>query len=224
MLNLFIAVILEGFGGAEQDSESALNKDQMAAFRDLWVTYDPECTYYINSSKLERFLEELEPPMGFGKKKKTEQNIELRKEVRHMISQMNLTMYDGNRVFFLDAMHAVGRQVIERDALKKGHSFVDIASTHPVNVAWKQRFMQYTSDDKKPMDSGAVVSLLQASGSKRMKKAHSSATVEEFYAAEIIREAFNAFRFRRNMEKRIEKRKEADAATECDNADRLSGQ
>ena len=62
----------------------------------------------------------------------------------------------------------------------------------------------------------AVGSLLQASGSKRMKKAHSSATVEEFYAAEIIREAFNAFRFRRNMEKRIQKRKEADAATDAD--------
>ena len=199
---------------------SALNKDQMAAFRDLWVTYDPECTYYINSSKLERFLEELEPPMGFGKKKKTQQNTELRKEVRHMISQMNLTMYDGNRVFFLDAMHAVGRQVIERDALKKGHSFIDVASTHPVNVAWKQRFMQYTDGGGgggKSMDAGAVVSLLQPSGSKRkMKKAHSSATVEEFYAAEIIREAFNAFRFRRNMEKRIEKRMEADAATDAD--------
>ena len=125
---------------------SALNKDQMAAFRDLWVTYDPECTYYINSSKLERFLEELDPPMGFGRKKKKEQNTELRKEVRHMISQMNLTMYDGNRVFFLDAMHAVGRQVIERDALKKGHSFIDVASTHPVNVAWKQKFLQYTGE------------------------------------------------------------------------------
>ncbi|GMF33384.1 unnamed protein product [Phytophthora lilii] len=60
LLNIFIAVILEGFA-KEKDRE-----DGYEAFVNMWSTFDPEATGFLEWHVLPSFLATLEPPIGLG--------------------------------------------------------------------------------------------------------------------------------------------------------------
>ncbi len=64
MLNLFVAVILEGFDQTIEDDD--LSKEQFELFAEVWQEFDPHATTFINISDLPKLLNKLPSPMGMG--------------------------------------------------------------------------------------------------------------------------------------------------------------
>lgn len=87
-LNLFIAIILQGFEDTNQRENSVLNNDIAAYFQEVWSKFDPKGTSLLPVEKLEDFLYKLGPPMGWTprykvNKKKREAFIEKLKLVKY---------------------------------------------------------------------------------------------------------------------------------------------
>ena len=58
MLNLFIAVVLEGFSSANKDFTSAVTNEDYKNFLDTWLEYDPDATGWLTLNDLVFFLNE----------------------------------------------------------------------------------------------------------------------------------------------------------------------
>eukprot|EP00163_Fabomonas_tropica_P029147 TRINITY_DN6158_c0_g1_i1.p1 TRINITY_DN6158_c0_g1~~TRINITY_DN6158_c0_g1_i1.p1 ORF type:complete len:1884 (+),score=375.64 TRINITY_DN6158_c0_g1_i1:93-5654(+) len=66
-MNMVIAVILESFGNlTSEGDEFPLNEKHFRHFSKLWTIHDPKSTYYIDSDKIQIFVNQLEPPLGVG--------------------------------------------------------------------------------------------------------------------------------------------------------------
>ena len=69
-VNLFIAVILEGFedSKAEDEDTSAqgLSVDEFNEFCCMWVKYDKEMDWFVTHDQLYKIIAQLTPPMGLG--------------------------------------------------------------------------------------------------------------------------------------------------------------
>merc|ERR1712167_432551 len=66
MVNLFIAVILEGFQEASAKSSSGLTSDQFRRFCEVWSRYDPTASYTLPFEKVLLVIQQIDPPLGFG--------------------------------------------------------------------------------------------------------------------------------------------------------------
>ena len=64
MLNLFVAVILEGFDQTVEGDD--LSKEQFVLFADVWQEFDPDATTFICVADLPKLLIKLPKPMGLG--------------------------------------------------------------------------------------------------------------------------------------------------------------
>jgi hypothetical protein len=64
-INLYVAVILEGFAESEAMENGSLNSMHLQIFRLAWVEFDPEGTGFINTTDIFRLLSRMEAPLGF---------------------------------------------------------------------------------------------------------------------------------------------------------------
>jgi hypothetical protein len=64
-LNLFIAVILEGFSESSKTEHSLIKQSSLDHFKYLWAKFDPLGAGFIQAKYFEHFLDELEYPLGF---------------------------------------------------------------------------------------------------------------------------------------------------------------
>ena len=64
MLNLFIAVVLEGFSSTNKEHTGLVTSENYAEFIDKWLTYDSEATGWIKVNDLIFLMLELGPPLG----------------------------------------------------------------------------------------------------------------------------------------------------------------
>ena len=64
MLNLFIAVVLEGFSSANKDFTSAVTNEDYKKFLDTWLEYDPDATGWLTLNDLVFFLNDLPAPFN----------------------------------------------------------------------------------------------------------------------------------------------------------------
>jgi len=71
-VNLFIAVILEGFEESkaedEDTAEHGLSVEEFGEFCALWVKYDKEMDWFVTHKQLYKIISALSPPMGLGLK------------------------------------------------------------------------------------------------------------------------------------------------------------
>ncbi len=65
MLNLFIAVVLEGFSNTNRDFKSAITTEDYQHFLNKWLEYDPNATGWLKLDELVFFLCDL--PFPFSK-------------------------------------------------------------------------------------------------------------------------------------------------------------
>ena len=65
-LNLFVAIILEGFNDINAKDKQILNDDSVERFRQVWSTLDPKGTGFIEVPKLKILLTLLGKPLGFS--------------------------------------------------------------------------------------------------------------------------------------------------------------
>ena len=113
MLNLSIAVILEGFAQSEEvedtsSSSTTLDPDRLISFKQAWAHFDPKATSYITISEMPLLLQLLSPPMGvLGMKNMTE------KKILRIVSRMKLPLYDTNLVHFKDVMKEMAKNLLQ---------------------------------------------------------------------------------------------------------------
>eukprot|EP00357_Protocruzia_adherens_P002279 CAMPEP_0115018076 /NCGR_PEP_ID=MMETSP0216-20121206/28549_1 /TAXON_ID=223996 /ORGANISM="Protocruzia adherens, Strain Boccale" /LENGTH=525 /DNA_ID=CAMNT_0002389119 /DNA_START=329 /DNA_END=1906 /DNA_ORIENTATION=- len=64
IMNLFVAVVLEGFSESTKENEASITPQQYEEFVEMWSLYDEEGTGWISVEDLAFLLHELDPPLG----------------------------------------------------------------------------------------------------------------------------------------------------------------
>uniref|UniRef100_A0A8C8SMQ1 Sodium channel protein n=1 Tax=Pelusios castaneus TaxID=367368 RepID=A0A8C8SMQ1_9SAUR len=110
VVNMYIAIILENFSVATEESTEPLSEDDFDMFYEIWEKFDPEATQFIEYSALSDFADALAEPLRIAKPN----NIKL--------IAMDLPMVSGDRIHCLDILFAFTKRVLgesgEMDALK----------------------------------------------------------------------------------------------------------
>uniref|UniRef100_A0A669CES1 Sodium channel protein n=1 Tax=Oreochromis niloticus TaxID=8128 RepID=A0A669CES1_ORENI len=111
VVNMYIAVILENFGVATEESADPLSEDDFEMFYEVWERFDPHATQFIEYKKLSEFADNLEPPLRIAKPNKFD------------LISMDLPMVSGDRIHCLDILFAFTKRVLgeggEMDILKE---------------------------------------------------------------------------------------------------------
>ncbi|KAK7163705.1 hypothetical protein R3I93_007688 [Phoxinus phoxinus] len=111
VVNMYIAIILENFSVATEESTEPLSEDDFEMFYEVWEKFDVEATHFIEYSKLSRFADSLSEPLRIAKPNKIK------------LVHMDLPMVSGDRIHCLDILFAFTKRVLgetgEMDALKQ---------------------------------------------------------------------------------------------------------
>ncbi|KAM4697979.1 LOW QUALITY PROTEIN: sodium channel protein type 2 subunit alpha-like [Rhinophrynus dorsalis] len=100
VVNMYIAVILENFSVATEESAEPLGEDDFEMFYEVWEKFDPNASQFIQYSKLTDFADALDPPLRMPKPN----NVQL--------IAMDLPMVSGDRIHCLDILFAFTKRVL----------------------------------------------------------------------------------------------------------------
>eukprot|EP00937_MAST-01D_sp_MAST-1D-sp2_P001962 g1962.t1 len=120
-VNLFVAVILEGFASSQEihndssegdadEAEGGLSLEQYSKFCATWASHDPGMTWFMSENTLFTMLCELRSPLGFGFVQQPPAE-----EMRNLVAPYGLTEFeaDGDCVFeFEDVARALAKKVL----------------------------------------------------------------------------------------------------------------
>ncbi|KAJ6659307.1 hypothetical protein lerEdw1_019178 [Lerista edwardsae] len=110
VVNMYIAVILENFNVATEESTEPLGDDDFEMFYEVWEKFDPKASQFIAYSDLSDFADALREPLRIPKPNKLE------------LIAMDLPMVTGDKIHCLDILFAFTKRVLgdsgEMDALK----------------------------------------------------------------------------------------------------------
>ncbi|KFW07341.1 Sodium channel protein type 1 subunit alpha, partial [Fulmarus glacialis] len=110
VVNMYIAVILENFGVATEESAEPLSEDDFEMFYEVWEKFDPDATQFMEFEKLSDFAAALEPPLHLPKPNKVQ------------LIAMDLPMVSGDRIHCLYILFSFTKRVLgesgEMDALR----------------------------------------------------------------------------------------------------------
>uniref|UniRef100_A0A4W5N9Z6 Sodium channel protein n=1 Tax=Hucho hucho TaxID=62062 RepID=A0A4W5N9Z6_9TELE len=67
VVNMYIAVILENFSVATEESAEPLSEDDFEMFYEVWERFDPDATQFVEYDKLSDFADALDPPLRMAK-------------------------------------------------------------------------------------------------------------------------------------------------------------
>ncbi|XP_053507140.1 sodium channel, voltage gated, type XII, alpha a [Ictalurus furcatus] len=111
VVNMYIAIILENFSVATEESTEPLSEDDFEMFYEVWEKFDVEATHFIEYSKLSSFADTLSEPLRIAKPNKLK------------LISMDLPMVSGDKIHCLDILFAFTKRVLgesgEMDALKQ---------------------------------------------------------------------------------------------------------
>nr|XP_009683652.1 PREDICTED: sodium channel protein type 4 subunit alpha [Struthio camelus australis] len=110
VVNMYIAIILENFNVATEESSEPLCEDDFEMFYETWEKFDPDATQFIEYSTLSDFVDTLQEPLKIPKPNKIK------------LITMDLPMVAGDKIHCLDILFALTKEVLgdsgEMDALK----------------------------------------------------------------------------------------------------------
>ncbi|XP_062988965.1 sodium channel protein type 4 subunit alpha isoform X2 [Elgaria multicarinata webbii] len=111
VVNMYIAIILENFNVATEESSEPLCEDDFEMFYETWEKFDPDATQFIAYSTLSEFVDTLQEPLRIAKPNKIK------------LITMDLPMVPGDKIHCLDILFALTKEVLgdsgEMDALKE---------------------------------------------------------------------------------------------------------
>uniref|UniRef100_A0A673IHJ6 Sodium channel protein n=1 Tax=Sinocyclocheilus rhinocerous TaxID=307959 RepID=A0A673IHJ6_9TELE len=111
VVNMYIAIILENFSVATEESTEPLSEDDFEMFYEVWEKFDSEAMQFIEYSKLSDFADSLSEPLRITKPNKIK------------LISMDLPMVSGDKIHCLDILFAFTKRVLgesdEMDALKQ---------------------------------------------------------------------------------------------------------
>ncbi|KAK5906254.1 hypothetical protein CgunFtcFv8_002137 [Champsocephalus gunnari] len=100
VVNMYIAIILENFNVAQEESGDALCEDDFEMFNETWEKFDLDGTQFIEYSRLSDFCDTLQPPLKVAKPN------------RILLMAMDLPLVIGDRIHCLDVLMAVTQMVL----------------------------------------------------------------------------------------------------------------
>ncbi|XP_044141388.1 sodium channel protein type 8 subunit alpha [Bufo gargarizans] len=128
VVNMYIAIILENFSVATEESADPLSEDDFETFYEIWEKFDPDATQFIQFSKLPDFADALEHPLRVPKPNTIE------------LIAMDLPMVSGDRIHCLDILFAFTKRVLgesgELDILRQQMEERFVAS-NPSKVSYE---------------------------------------------------------------------------------------
>ncbi|KAF7660532.1 hypothetical protein LDENG_00280070 [Lucifuga dentata] len=128
VVNMYIAVILENFGVATEESAEPLSEDDFETFYEVWEKFDPHATQFMEYYKLSDFADTLDPPLRIAKPNKIQ------------LISMDLPMVNGERIHCLDILFAFTKRVLgeggEMDILR-GQMEERFMASNPSKVSYE---------------------------------------------------------------------------------------
>ncbi|XP_053308837.1 sodium channel protein type 4 subunit alpha isoform X1 [Spea bombifrons] len=110
VVNMYIAIILENFNVATEESSEPLCEDDFEMFYETWEKFDPDATQFIAYSRMSDFVDTLQAPLRIAKPNKIK------------LITLDLPMVTGDKIHCLDILFALTKEVLgdsgEMDALK----------------------------------------------------------------------------------------------------------
>jgi len=100
VVNMYIAIILENFNVAQEESGDALCEEDFDMFNETWEKFDVDETQFIEYSRLSDFCNTLQQPLRVAKPN------------RLRFIQMDLPLVIGDRIHCLDVLLAVTQMVL----------------------------------------------------------------------------------------------------------------
>ncbi|XP_015272064.1 PREDICTED: sodium channel protein type 5 subunit alpha-like [Gekko japonicus] len=100
VVNMYVAVIIENFNVATEESTEPLNDYDFDVFYETWARFDPQATQFITYSALSDFANSLEEPLRIPKPNKEQ------------LLNMDLPMVNGNKIHCLDVLLAFTKRVL----------------------------------------------------------------------------------------------------------------
>uniref|UniRef100_A0A4W5N892 Sodium channel protein n=1 Tax=Hucho hucho TaxID=62062 RepID=A0A4W5N892_9TELE len=128
VVNMYIAVILENFSVATEESAEPLSEDDFEMFYEVWERFDPDATQFVEYDKLSDFADALDPPLRMAKPN----HIQLIK--------MDLPMVSGERIHCLDILFAFTKRVLgegEGLDLLRGQMEERFMASNPSKVSYE---------------------------------------------------------------------------------------
>uniref|UniRef100_A0A8C6XNJ8 Sodium channel protein n=1 Tax=Naja naja TaxID=35670 RepID=A0A8C6XNJ8_NAJNA len=111
VVNMYIAIILENFNVATEESSEPLCEDDFEMFYETWEKFDPDATQFIAYNTLSDFVDTLQEPLRIAKPNKIK------------LITMDLPMVPGDKIHCLDILFALTKEVLgdsgEMDSLKE---------------------------------------------------------------------------------------------------------
>nr|Q28371.1 RecName: Full=Sodium channel protein type 4 subunit alpha; AltName: Full=Sodium channel protein skeletal muscle subunit alpha; AltName: Full=Sodium channel protein type IV subunit alpha; AltName: Full=Voltage-gated sodium channel subunit alpha Nav1.4 [Equus caballus]AAA67366.1 skeletal muscle sodium channel alpha-subunit [Equus caballus] len=111
VVNMYIAIILENFNVATEESSDPLGEDDFEIFFEKWEKFGPDATQFIDYSRLSDFVDTLQEPLRIAKPNKIK------------LITLDLPMVPGDKIHCLDILFALTKEVLgdsgEMDALKE---------------------------------------------------------------------------------------------------------
>uniref|UniRef100_A0A674P4N6 Sodium channel protein n=1 Tax=Takifugu rubripes TaxID=31033 RepID=A0A674P4N6_TAKRU len=110
VVNMFIAIILENFNVATEESSDPLCEDDFEMFYETWEKFDPDASQFIQYSKLSDFCDTLKEPLRIPQPNTIK------------LISMDLPLVPGDRIHCMDILLALTAEVLgdsdEMDTLK----------------------------------------------------------------------------------------------------------
>ncbi|MEQ2240870.1 Sodium channel protein type 4 subunit alpha B [Ilyodon furcidens] len=110
VVNMYIAIILENFNVATEESSDPLSEDDFDMFYETWEKFDPQASQFIHYSELSDFCDALQDPMKIPKPNTIK------------LIQMDLPLVPGDKIHCMDILLALTAEVLGEseamDALK----------------------------------------------------------------------------------------------------------
>nr|WAX25741.1 sodium channel protein type 4 subunit alpha A [Takifugu obscurus] len=100
VVNMYIAIILENFNVAQEESGDVLCEEDFEMFNETWEKFDTGGTQFIEYSQLSDFCDALQEPLRVAKPN------------RQRLIEMDLPLVIGDRIHCVDVLLAVTQEVL----------------------------------------------------------------------------------------------------------------
>ncbi|GAB0185003.1 sodium channel protein type 5 subunit alpha-like [Grus japonensis] len=128
VVNMYIAVILENFSVATEESTDPLCEDDFDMFYETWGKFDPQATQFIEYSALSDFADALAEPLRIPKPNKIQ------------LISMDLPIVSGDKIHCLDILLAFTKRVLGESGDLDGlelHMEEKFMAANPSKVSYK---------------------------------------------------------------------------------------
>lgn len=157
VVNMYIAIILENFNVAQEESGDALCEEDFEMFNETWEKFDVEGTQFIEYSQLSDFCDALQEPLRVAKPN------------RLRLIEMDLPLVIGDRIHCLDVLLAVTQMVLG-DTLEMAAMRESIEAKFILNNPTSDSFAPITTTVRHKEEQMAAMVIQRAYRNHLMKR------------------------------------------------------